>query len=533
MPFTLTMNIYIQTFKYVSEKPVYKFDNAQFLEIRKAEDEGLVEVSMRVEEEPRLMEDIIKNMTNDYVNEFAEAWNDERKKIAEHAARTILFPQVVKWLKEKMANDATQWLMDQCRNAMEQVGSTWFGMEPNAVILTIKFIMKKLDVAPFRRDKGANSGSDDEDDKPRDHARVMAISWGEGTRDSATIVVCLDEEGNVSSRMKLSRMQERDTEGKRGDLDTLLDRIRRFRPDVVVVGGFSLATHKKLLPDIAELLTRVNEDRGRDNDDDEENSYHARRRRGYSHIPKPDLVMVDDDVSRLAMKSARFQKEFPDLPPLGLYCVSLARKLQDATMEYATLYNQEDEIKLLHIHPSQHLLPDEKLKSSLERAFINVVNSSGVDINDAAYLPHRSSTLQFVSGFGPRKANFIISRIQKIGKKLESRADLVTKKIVAFKVFMNSASFIRIKEKHFPRRNLMDTMYDVLDDTRIHPEDYDLARKMAADALDVEGVVDEDPSQHVAELMEDRPERLNLLMLDDYAEVLEKQMNEPKRLVIW
>ncbi|KAJ3413177.1 Transcription elongation factor spt6 [Chytridiales sp. JEL 0842] len=455
-------------FKYLSEKPVVKFFDGQFLNIRKAEDEGLVDISIRVEEEARLVEDVVKHMTNDYVNEYAEAWNAERKKAAEYATRNILFPQICKWLKEKLANDASDWIVDQCRLAME----------------------KKLNKASYKRDRSNDDGSDDEDEKSRDYARVMSISWGEGNRDSATIVICLDEDGNVASRMKLSRMQERDTDGKIRDVNNLLDRIRRFRPDVIVVGGFSTATSRRLIPDITELLSRINEKSGRD-DDSDDNSYHARRKRGYSsQIPKPGLIMVEDDVARIAMKSARLQKEFPDFPPLGLYCVSLARTVQDTTMEYATLFSSDDEMKLLHLHPLQHLLPDEKYKSAIERAFIN------------------------------------------IGKKLESRADLVTKKIVAFKVFMNCASFIRIKEKHFPRRNLMESMYDVLDDTRIHPEDYDLARKMAADALDVEGVTDEDPSQHVAELMEDRPERLNLLMLDDYAEVLEKQLNEPKRITL-
>jgi transcription elongation factor SPT6 len=94
---------------------------------------------------------------------------------------------------------------------------------------------------------------------------------------------------------------------------------------------------------------------------------------------------------------------------------------------------------------------------------------------------------------------------------------------------MNCASFIRIREKDLAR-TVNTRIFDVLDDTRIHPEDYELARKMAADALDIDDVQDdEDPSAHVKELMEDNPERVNLLLLDDYAKELAKTNNELKR----
>jgi transcription elongation factor SPT6 len=88
---------------------------------------------------------------------------------------------------------------------------------------------------------------------------------------------------------------------------------------------------------------------------------------------------------------------------------------------------------------------------------------------------------------------------------------------------------------HFVKRKRnVDETYDVLDDTRIHPEDYDLARKMAADALEVDDTFEEgeNPSQHVRELMEGETDRLNLLMLDDYAVELEKTLGQPKKICL-
>jgi transcription elongation factor SPT6 len=171
------------------------------------------------------------------------------------------------------------------------------------------------------------------------------------------------------------------------------------------------------------------------------------------------------------------------------------------------------------------------MNQRLERAFINAISHIGVDINRAVQYPEYSNTLQFVSGLGKRKAANIISKISRSGGVLLSRSDLIHKNIVGANIFMNCASFLRIKEKYFNQRR-SDMFFDVLDDTRIHPEDYDLARKMAADALDIDEPIDDDenPSQHVEELMNGKAHRLDNLMLDDYAKELEMNIiHEPKK----
>ena len=70
-------------------------------------------------------------------------------------------------------------------------------------------------------------------------------------------------------------------------------------------------------------------------------------------------------------------------------------------------------------------------------------------------------------------------------------------------------------------RHADDDVPDPLDDTRIHPEDYELARKMATDALelDEEDVHDEHPSHVVSQIMqdEDNEKKLNELNLDEFA----------------
>ena len=111
------------------------------------------------------------------------------------------------------------------------------------------------------------------------------------------------------------------------------------------------------------------------------------------------------------------------------------------------------------------------------------------------------------------------------------------------KVWLNCASFLYIKFDQ------ADSFYyddanksrrpDYLDNTRVHPEDYELGRKMAADALeldeeDVKVEVDEGgPAAVVRKLVkDDMQEKVNDLLLEKYAEQLEKNFNQRKRATL-
>ena len=85
---------------------------------------------------------------------------------------------------------------------------------------------------------------------------------------------------------------------------------------------------------------------------------------------------------------------------------------------------------------------------------------------------------------------------------------------------MNAAGFLRIAQDpdyKEPKRGIPDYSMspDPLDNTRIHPEDYELARKMATDALelDEEDIHDEHPSHVVSLIMQDED---NSRKLDEY-----------------
>lgn len=107
---------------------------------------------------------------------------------------------------------------------------------------------------------------------------------------------------------------------------------------------------------------------------------------------------------------------------------------------------------------------------------------------------------------------------------------------------MNAAAFLRIPQDDLaadlkrPTDDEEGDAPDVLDDTRIHPEDYEVARKMAADAMEYdeeEIAALKTPSQAVTDVINDDPKKLDDLSLDDFASELAKILGVPKRLTLY
>lgn len=137
-----------------------------------------------------------------------------------------------------------------------------------------------------------------------------------------------------------------------------------------------------------------------------------------------------------------------------------------------------------------------------------------------------------------RKADACIKKINAIGGTLTTRSGLVMQSIVTRNIFINVAGFLRIRQDDLAADLELEVEGqedpDVLDDTRIHPEDYDVARKMASDAMeydeeDLEGAA---PSKAVADLLDDDVRKLDELALDEFADELSKVLGQPKRLTL-
>lgn len=55
------------------------------------------------------------------------------------------------------------------------------------------------------------------------------------------------------------------------------------------------------------------------------------------------------------------------------------------------------------------------------------------------------SVLQFISGFGPRKAKKFISRMKGLGKKLTARSEIIKQELLGQEVYLSAIAFIKIR----------------------------------------------------------------------------------------
>ncbi|RKP34508.1 SH2 domain-containing protein [Dimargaris cristalligena] len=452
-------------FKFLRQKPVAELtESGQFLSILKGEQDGLLSVHIGFPPSSNILDAMIKFYESTYVSETAQKWNAFRREILQMAYKEYLLPLVEKYSREWLRSKAEEWAGRQVQAALE----------------------RKLNVKPclpYRMKEGQCP-------------RVLSLTSVEGknARDCPVMWAMLDSKGQLVESGVIADLRDPD------NAKLLMGLLEKRQPDVVGIAGSNLAT-KRMFEDVSRLVeeyqVRV---------DDEIR-----------------VTWVDDEVARLYRDSPEAHEAFSQLLPAQRYCVSIGRVLQNALAEYAGVGKA---VRSICHHPLQPLLSEDVAARYIERAFVNITNDVGVDVNLALQFPHHASALQYVAGLGPRKVTSFLKRLEATsGSRLDSRAGLILNQVVTRVIFMNCASFLRVVPPE----------YDVLDDTRIHPEDYELARKMATDALEVEveGDPDDDnPSLHVEELMRSDPEKLNELLLEDYAQELEKQLKQPKLEVL-
>ncbi|CAG8949879.1 hypothetical protein HYFRA_00004207 [Hymenoscyphus fraxineus] len=471
-----------QTFGDIAKNP------ETFLKMLKAEEEGLLEVKVVLDTEKDFRRKLLQEFQSENYSELADAWNDERKLVMDIAFEKLQ-RVITKGVKESMRTECQDSILKLCREEYS----------------------KKLDQAPYKP-KGMILGT---------IPRVLALSNGNG--DPQRDAVCwawVEEDGRVLEHGKFNNLS-RDEKAR----DAFVELVQRRNPDVLGVSGFSVETHR-LLQTLKDLVADKNL-RGPEFEDQDT---------GEDRREPLEVVVVNDEVARLYKDSNRGKLDHPALPPLARYCVALAKYLQNPMKEYAALGK---DIISLQFHPSQQLLPEDKLRKQLETAMVDMVNLCGVDINEAISDPYTAMLLPYVCGLGPRKATSVLRTININGGIVNSRDELVGDPdsnklpVVGPRVWNNCASFLSIEY------DSSSTMSDYLDNTRVHPEDYELGRKMAADALeldeeDVKAEVDENgPGAIIRKLIkDDEQEKVNDLILEEYAEQLERNYNQRKRATL-
>ncbi|KAK4109448.1 transcription elongation factor Spt6 [Canariomyces notabilis] len=459
-----------------------------FLKMMKAEEEGLVEVRLTLENEREFRRQLYSEFASDNFSDLADSWNAERQKVLDMAFGK-LEKVVAKGVKDSLRTACQDELLKTCREEY----------------------FNRLDQAPLKP-KGMVLGTT---------PRVLTLSNGMG--DPNRDPVCwtwVEEDGRVLEHGKFVNLARDESQR-----DAFADLVRRRNPDVVGISGFSADTHR-LVKDVEALISEKGL-MGPEYEDPEMNEYRS---------DLLEVVIVNDEVARLYKDSPRAIAEHPTLNPLTRYCIALARYMQNPLKEYAALGK---DVTSLLIHPYQQYLPQDKLYKHMETAMVDIVNLCGVDINEAMGDSYTANLLPYVAGLGPRKAQLLIKGINANGGVVNSRDELVGDPerhkipVLGPRVWNNCASFLYIEY------DATNPDSDPLDNTRIHPEDYDLARKVAADALgldeeDVKAETDENgPGAIVRKLFrEEEQDKVNELILEEYAEQLLREYQQRKRATL-
>lgn len=371
-------------------------------------------------------------------------------------------------------------------------------------------VLDKIDQAPFTPsfyDKGT---------KPN----VLALSFGKGDYESAVLGVFVRENGKVDEFFKSESnpIRDRESEDKfAGQLKEFFDKkLQHSTPDVIVVSGLN-ATSKRLFDSVKNFIKNNNVKVNTDDVKVEHDTI----------VPLIPVIWGQDETARLFQNSERAKQEYIDKPTLAKYCVALARYVQSPLLEYISL---GDDISSITFCDNQKLLSNDLIKETIETCFVDIVNMVGVEINEALRDASIAKLLPYVGGLGPRKASGLIRNINsKLGGTLINRSDLIEHELTTATIFINCSSFLNIPYEEGV--SMRDSSIELLDATRIHPEDYDLARKMAADALDF----DEEDMVHIEEkggiiyqLMQDGASKVDELNLTAYGKELETKFGKKK-----
>lgn len=448
------------------------------LRMLEAERLGLVVIKVETKDFANWFDCLFNCLKSDGFSDISEKWNQERQAVL-RTAISRLCAVVALNTKEDLRRECERLIASKVRRGL----------------------LAKIEQAPFTP-YGFDIGS---------KANVLALTFGKGDYDSAVVGVYIKHDGKVSRFFKSTENPSRNRETEdafKGQLKQFLDEDET--PDVVVVSGYNANT-KRLHDVVYNFVSEYGISVKSEFDD------------GSSQLVK--VIWGQDETARLYQNSERAKKEFPDKPTLVKYAISLGRYLQDPLLEYITL---GDDILSLTFHEHQKLISNDLVKEVVESAFVDLVNAVGVDINESVRDSRLAQTLKYVGGLGPRKASGMLRNIaQKLGSVLTTRSQLIEYELTTRTIFINCSAALKISLNK--SINVKDFEIEILDTTRIHPEDYQLAMKMAADALDM----DEESELHekggvIKELLENDPSKLNLLNLNDFANQIYKLTHKLK-----
>lgn len=144
----------------------------------------------------------------------------------------------------------------------------------------------------------------------------------------------------------------------------------------------------------------------------------------------------------------------------------------------------------------------------------------GISLLNTYSQAHRRDILKFCCGLGPCKQAMIYRKINMIvtsNRRILSRADIVNELQIGPYIFANCAGFIKFTDINVRRAKKKPHLISFyLDSTRVHPESYHWALKMAQEALNSDGSNIHDADEIFKNLADDSS-KVEAINLNTYA----------------
>jgi uncharacterized protein len=171
---------------------------------------------------------------------------------------------------------------------------------------------------------------------------------------------------------------------------------------------------------------------------------------------KVSYIITNEAGASVYSASKLGSEEFPEYDVSLRSAISIARRLQDPLAELVKI-----DPKSIGVGQYQHDLDSKKLGDSLGGVVESCVSSVGADLNTASV-----SLLSHIAGINSKIARNIYDYRVTTGR-FERRSDLKNVKGIGEKVYTQCAGFLRVPESK-----------EVLDNTAVHPESYEAAKKL-------------------------------------------------------
>lgn len=173
---------------------------------------------------------------------------------------------------------------------------------------------------------------------------------------------------------------------------------------------------------------------------------------------KIKTYMVNEAGASVYSASELAASEFPDLDLTKRSAISIGRRLQDPLAELVKI-----DPKAIGVGQYQHDMNPKKLAHTLGGVVEACVNEVGADVNTAS-----ASLLSYIAGINKPIAQNIVDYRDANGA-FASRTELLKVARLGTKVYNQCAGFLRVPDGKEP-----------LDNTRIHPESYKIAKAVLA-----------------------------------------------------